>query len=141
MNNIGVVIPCYMGGDITLELISEILKYAKKVVLVDDKCPLKTGKKLMNSEIKDKVHVIFNKKNLGVGASTKIGFAWLLEQKCEIIIKMDADYQMYPSDIPKMSNPIIEKECESTKGNRFTNIDTLIKMPKARNHKGCIPIS
>ena len=32
--------------------------------------PLKLGK-IINSELKDKVHVIFNKENLGVGGATK----------------------------------------------------------------------
>ena len=44
MKSIGVVVPCYMGGEITITLIRNIFKYADKVVLVDDKCPLKTGK-------------------------------------------------------------------------------------------------
>ena len=46
-NSIGIVIPCYLGGEITLKLISEILTYADKIVLIDDKCPLKTGKKIL----------------------------------------------------------------------------------------------
>ena len=46
-NSIGVVIPCYLGGEITLKLISEILIYADNIVLIDDKCPFKTGKKII----------------------------------------------------------------------------------------------
>ena len=131
-NSIGVVIPCYLGGEITLKLISEILLYTDKIVLIDDKCPLKTGEKILKSELRDKVHVIFNSKNLGVGGSTKKGFEWLISQKCKIILKMDADFQMYPSDIPRMCEPIIKKECEATKGTRFLNIANLLKMPKIR---------
>ena len=132
MTKIGVVIPCFMGGDITLKLISDILNYADTVVLVDDKCPLHTGKKVKESNINSNVHVIFNERNIGVGGSTKKGFEWLLEKDCQIIIKMDADYQMNPCDIPKMCNPILKNECDSTKGNRFTNFEKLIKMPKIR---------
>ena len=47
-NSIGVVIPCYLGGEITLKLISEILIYADNIVLIDDKCPFKTVKKKEN---------------------------------------------------------------------------------------------
>ena len=131
-NSIGVVIPCYLGGETTLKLISEILIYTDKIVLVDDKCPLNTGKKILQSELREKVHVIFNNKNLGVGGSTKKGFEWLIAQNCKIILKMDADYQMYPSDIPRMCEPILKKECDSTKGTRFYNIENLLKMPKIR---------
>ena len=132
MNSLGVVVPCYMGGDITIKLIKNILNYADKVVLVDDACPLKTGKKLLKSEIGNKVHVIFNNKNLGVGGSTKKGFDWLIKNNFEIILKMDADYQMNPDDIPKMCSPIFKKEYQSTKGNRFTNIEKLFEMPRVR---------
>ena len=121
-----------MGGDITLKLISDVLNYADIVVLVDDKCPLHTGKKVKESNINSKVHIIFNERNMCVGVSTKRGFEWLLKKYCQIIIKMDADYQMNPSDIPKMCNPILKNECDSTKGNRFTNFEKLIKMPKIR---------
>ena len=132
MTSIGVVVPCYMGGDITITLINNILKYADQVVLVDDKCPLKTGKKLLKSNIGNKVHVIFNKINLGVGGATKVGFEWLMNNSCDIILKMDADYQMNPKDIPKICAPIINKEFQSTKGNRFTNIEKLFDMPRVR---------
>ena len=132
MTSLGVVVPCFMGGEITLKFIEDILPYVNKVVLVDDKCPLKTGEKILNCDFNSKVHVIFNTKNLGVGGSTKRGIAWLLEQDLDIILKMDADYQMYPEDIPKMCSPIIKKECDATKGNRFTNIDKLFQMPKIR---------
>ena len=132
MTSLGVVVPCFMGGEITLKFIEDILPYVNKVVLVDDQCPLKTGEKILKCDFNSKVHVIFNTKNLGVGGSTKIGISWLLEQDFDIILKMDADYQMYPEDIPKMCSPIIKKECDATKGNRFTNIDKLFQMPKIR---------
>ena len=131
-NSIGVVIPCYLGGEITLKLITEIVLYANKIVLVDDRCPLKTGEKILKSKLRDKVHVIFNSKNLGVGGSTKKGFQWLIEQNCNIILKMDADFQMYPSDIPRMCEPIITKQYDATKGTRFLDVDNLLKMPKIR---------
>ena len=132
MNSIGVVVPCYMGGDITIKLIEDVMKYADKIVLVDDKCPLRTGEKILKSKLSEKVHVIFNTKNIGVGGSTKKGFHWLIEEDCDIILKMDADYQMYPKDIPRMCEPIINKKCDATKGNRFTNIEKLFEMPKLR---------
>ena len=132
MKTIGVVIPCFMGGDMTLKLVEDLKRFADLIVLVDDKCPLKTGKKIKNKFNENKIEVIFNKENLGVGGATKKGFDFLLKKGCEIIIKMDADYQMDPNNIPKLINPIIKKECDSTKGNRFTNADSLLKMPRLR---------
>ncbi len=132
MKKIGVVIPCFMGGDITLKLVEDLKIFADLIVLVDDKCPLRTGKKIKKKFNEPKIEIIFNQENLGVGGATKIGFDFLLKEGCEIIIKMDADYQMDPKNIPKLINPIIKKECDSTKGNRFTNAESLLKMPRVR---------
>ena len=132
LNKIGAVIPCYMGGDITIKLVKEVLKYADIVVLVDDHCPLKTGRKLSKILKNPNLHIIFNKRNLGVGGATKKGFYKLLEERCDIILKIDADNQMNPADIPKICSPIINNECDATKGNRFTNLENLINMPKIR---------
>ena len=43
---IGVVIPCYMAGDISIKLVEEVLEYVDQVIFVDDSCPLKSGIKL-----------------------------------------------------------------------------------------------
>jgi len=131
-SKVGVVIPCYIGGDVTIQMVSQVIKYADLVVVVDDCCPLNTGNKLLKKNISPKVNVIHNKQNMGVGGATKRGFEWLLDHDCEIIIKIDADNQMKPEEIPKMIEPILNKECEATKGNRFTNPGNLLEMPKIR---------
>ena len=43
-----------------------------------------------------------------------------MDQDCEIILKIDADYQMYQRTYQKFVLPL-SKECDATKGNRFTN--------------------
>ena len=120
---IGVVIPCYMAGDISIKLVEEVLNYADQVIFVDDFCPLKTGYKLEKKILNKNLHVIFNKRNLGLKHQQKLVLE-LIKFDCDIIVKMDADFQMYPTDIPQMVNPIINAECESTKGNRFTDIES-----------------
>jgi len=121
-----------MGGDICISLLYEVVKYADFVVLVDDCCPLKTGNKVLKKNISSKLTVLFNKKNLGVGGATKIGFKRLLQKDCDVIVKIDADFQMNPADIPRMVQPIFQNKYDATKGNRFTNIDKLLNMPKLR---------
>ena len=46
-SKVGVVIPCYIGGDVTIQMVSQVIKYADLVVVVDDCCPLNTGNKLL----------------------------------------------------------------------------------------------
>jgi len=126
------VIPCYKGGTVTLQLIKETLKYVDLIVLVDDCCPFKTGNLIKKNIIDERIIIIFNEYNLGVGGSTKKGFKYLLDSNVDIFIKLDADGQMNPHQIPKLINPIIEGKADMTKGNRFLNLDNLSSMPKIR---------
>ena len=93
---IGVVIPCYMGGEVAINVTKEAIEIVDLVVLVDDACPLSTGKKLQERLNSPKLHVLYHKRNQGVGAATKRGFQWLLDQGCDIIVKLDSDAQMDP---------------------------------------------
>ena len=130
---IGCLIPCFRGGPITLSLIEKALIYADYIILIDDACPNKTGQHVeekFNSS--DKVKVLFNSHNQGVGKSCQNGIKFLLEQDCTIIIKIDADGQMDPNLIPTLINPIIEGKAEAVKGNRFTCVDDFHSMPKIR---------
>ena len=76
---IGCVIPCYKGGKKTLDVIKVAQNYVDLIVLIDDKCPFKTGDKVKNIfSTSNKVKVIFNLRNLGVGGATKIGINFLM---------------------------------------------------------------
>ena len=129
---IGVVIPCFQGGKVTKTIINEALDYADKVVLIDDACPFGTGKSISEVVKSEKLKVLFNSINKGVGYSTKKGFGWLIKEGCDLIIKIDADGQLDPKDIYPMCSPILEGKCEATKGNRFGNIENAMLIPKIR---------
>ena len=132
-SNVGCVIPCFKGGIDTIKVIESALNYVDLIVLIDDNCPLKTGKKVERifSET-NKVKVIFNKKNLGVGGATKKGMKYLLDHNFEIILKVDADGQINPQLIPLLIEPLINGEFDANKGNRFSSLDHLLSMPFMR---------
>ena len=130
---IGCLIPCFRGGSVTLAVIQKALHFTDYIVLIDDACPNYTGQRVekkFNSS--DKVKVLFNSHNQGVGKSCRDGIKFLLENACTIIVKIDADGQIDPILIPALINPIIEGKAEAVKGNRFTSIDDLLSMPKIR---------
>ena len=129
---IGVAIPCYMSGIIAVKVIEDVLNYVDLVVLIDDKCPKSTGNLVEKSIKSEKLKVIYNLNNLGVGGATKKGFKYLLENNCDVIIKLDSDGQMNVADIPAMYVPIVNNICEATKGNRFTSMENIKNIPKIR---------
>ena len=114
------IVPCYKSSIIAPKVVRELINYVDFVICVDDCCPELTGKVIQNNIISDKLKVIFHKRNKGVGGVT------------EIIIKIDSDGQMDPSYIPMLIEPIVNRTSDVTKGNRFRNIDVLIRMPKIR---------
>ena len=133
IEKIGCLIPCFRGGPITLSLIDKALKFTDYVILIDDACPNQTGQLAEERFAStDKVKVLFNSHNQGVGKSCQHGIRFLLENDCTIIIKIDADGQMDPNLIPSLIQPIIEGKAEAVKGNRFTSVDDFLSMPKIR---------
>ena len=130
---IGCAIPCYKGGANTIKVINSALEFADLIVLVDDKCPQKTGYQVANFFLDNpKIKIIYNKKNIGVGGSTKKAIRFLLEKDCDILVKVDADGQINPRLIPDLIEPLITGEYEAAKGNRFSSLDHILSMPFIR---------
>ena len=126
------VVPCYRSSKIAPKLVANLINYVDFVICVDDCCPENTGIKIQNKIKSDKLKIIFHKINQGVGGATKTGIKFAEKIGAEIIIKIDSDGQMDPKYIPSLIEPIINRTSDFTKGNRFRNIDVLIKMPKIR---------
>ena len=129
---ITVVIPCYRVKDYVLNVISSIPNYVSKIICVDDKCPENSGKFIKEQCKDNRVLVLFNKKNLGVGGATLKGFQEADRLNSDVILKIDGDGQMDANLISKFVQPILENKADYTKGNRFTNYENLLKMPILR---------
>ncbi len=92
-----VVIPCYNVSDQIIKLLNTI-NFSKiyKIIVVDDKCPNKTGLKIKKKIKNKKIEIFILKKNLGVGGATKYGIKKSLKYNPDQIIKMDGDGQHDP---------------------------------------------
>tara|TARA_B100000900_G_scaffold416215_1_gene450129 strand:- start:9050 stop:9997 length:948 start_codon:yes stop_codon:yes gene_type:complete len=130
---IAVIIPVYNVGKSIIKFLDLMPDYIDQIYIVDDFCPLKTGEfALKNVKQKNKLNVIFNKKNLGVGGAMKIGYQKCLNSNLDIIVKIDGDNQMDPSEIKKLVSPIILEDYDYVKGNRFLNNIKIDNYPKSR---------
>ena len=130
---IAVVIPAYKVRKHILSLIPKIGSMVKYIYVVDDKCPEKSGKYVEDNCKDNRVKVVYNNVNKGVGGAVKAGYKEALKNtEVEIIIKLDGDGQMNPDLIPKFAKPIQEGKADYVKGNRFFNLEKLHKMPKMR---------
>jgi dolichol-phosphate mannosyltransferase len=129
---IAVSIPCYRVKKQILSVIEEIPREVGKIYVVDDACPEHSGA-WVNEKCKDpRVKVIVLDKNLGVGGATMAGFVAALADGANIVVKLDGDGQMSPSEIPRLIRPIQQGHADYTKGNRFYSLSHLGSMPRIR---------
>ena len=117
---IAVVIPYYNADNHIVSVINKLPDFISRIYLIDDYSTqplnLDNFEKINNTE---KIRLITNTKNLGVGGASKAGFLMAIEDKMDFVVKVDADDQMDSSYIKDLINPLIQNQAEYAKGNRF----------------------
>lgn len=126
------VIPCYRAYGTATAVARECTKYVDAVVCVDDCCPEDTGTHIERELGRSGVVVLRNLKNKGVGGATKVGIRYAIENGADIVIKIDADGQMRPQQIPELIREIRLGNADICKGNRFWSVEVIDKMPLVR---------
>lgn len=133
MPEIAVVIPTYKATQHLNEVIEGIPSYIHHIIVVDDRCPEKSGEIAQKmAETDARIHVIFHEKNKGVGGAMVTGYKAALALNCGIVVKMDSDSQMDPSYLPELLQPVINNKAAYAKGNRFVDFKALRSMPTLR---------
>jgi dolichol-phosphate mannosyltransferase len=129
---IAVVIPCYKVRNHILGVITRIGPDVGRIYVVDDCCPDGSGDFVVNNCVDERVTVIRNPENQGVGGAVMAGYQAAITDGMDIIVKVDGDGQMDPSLIPDFIAPILAGEADYTKGNRFFDLEEIRAMPKMR---------
>jgi glycosyltransferase involved in cell wall biosynthesis len=129
---VAVVIPSYRVKKHILSVLTAIGPEVFRIYVVDDCCPDQSGAFVLEHCTDPRVVVLRNEVNQGVGGSVMAGYRAALEDKADIVVKIDGDGQMDPSLISQFIKPIMEGQADYTKGNRFFNLDQLREMPAMR---------
>lgn len=128
---IAVVIPCFRVAEHIAEVISTVPGFVDHVIVVDDCCPEGSGQ-IAESSGREGLVVLKNPTNLGVGGAVIAGYARAEELGCHIVVKMDGDGQMDPSQMERLITPLVRQEADYAKGNRFNDFRALKEMPSVR---------
>jgi dolichol-phosphate mannosyltransferase len=131
-DKIAVVLPCYRSRDHVLNVLARIGPEVFLIVAVDDACPIGTGEHIKNNCSDERVVLVRNDTNLGVGGAVIHGYQVALERGADIVVKIDSDGQMDPTILLEIVHPIVERLADYTKGNRFFNIEDVRSMPAIR---------
>ena len=100
--DIWVIIPAYNEGRRIGEVIDEVKKYCKNIIVVDDGSKDNTYGSAKSKEVIVLRHII----NLGKGAAVKTGCDFALSKEAKKIIFIDSDGQHEPKEIPNFLNAL-----------------------------------
>lgn len=129
--SLAVVIPCYRVASQIAAVIARMPPQVDHIIVVDDASPDNLREVL--EKISDpRLLVLQHPINRGVGGAMKTGFAKALELKAEIVVKVDGDGQMDPSQIGRLIAPILNHQADYAKGARFFETQELRRMPLTR---------
>ena len=126
------VIPCFRVRRHIVSVVEGVLPHVDHAFVVDDCCPEQTGELVQATFPPDRVTVLRHRKNLGVGGATMTGYAAAFAAGYDIAIKLDGDGQMDPQYIQDLVQPILAREADYTKGNRFYQREHAARMPAIR---------
>jgi glycosyltransferase involved in cell wall biosynthesis len=105
--------------------------YVDLVVVVDDHSTDNTAA-AAESVGDARVQVIRHPERRGVGGATVSGMQRALEQGADIVVKVDGDGQMDPTQMDALLTPLIRDGYDYAKGNRFLHPRALEQMPIQR---------
>jgi glycosyltransferase involved in cell wall biosynthesis len=80
----------------------------------------------------DRVILINNLINGGVGAAIARGYKWCLDNNIDCTAVMAGDGQMDPAELEKICLPVLNEEVDYVKGNRLIHGGVRLIMPKTR---------
>lgn len=131
--SIVVVIPAYNAKNHLKKVVTGVIDLVDQVIIVDDKSQDETLRVVTElTETNPKIHIVQHAINQGVGGAVLSGYRLAYELGAGIVVKMDSDDQMDPAYLLALVKPILQKEADYTKGNRFLHDHELTKMPAKR---------
>ncbi|MBN1363941.1 MAG: glycosyltransferase family 2 protein [Syntrophaceae bacterium] len=80
----------------------------------------------------DRVILINNLKNGGVGAAIARGYKWCLDNNIDCTAVMAGDGQMDPAELEKICSPVLTEDIDYVKGNRLIHGGVRMVMPGMR---------
>lgn len=129
---IALVIPCFKVDKHILNVLKTVPDFIDHIVVVDDACPQFSGRLAQEKFNDSRLNVIFHEKNAGVGGAVVSGFKKALELNADIVVKIDGDGQMPAEIMHEFIQPILNREADYAKGNRFFWPAGLKSMPMMR---------
>jgi glycosyltransferase involved in cell wall biosynthesis len=128
---IAVVVPAFNEERLIGRVIATMPAFVDNIVVVDDASSDRTSERAVDCG-DDRVVVIRNATNLGVGAAILAGHRRVLELDADVSVVMAGDAQMDPQHLERLIEPIIGGSAGFAKANRFYSEASTRGMPMHR---------
>ena len=130
-----VIIPTYNEIENAGKIIRKTLRLEPEfdVLIVDDHSPDGTADsvKAMQTEFRDRLHLLERKGKLGLGTAYISGFNWALERGYEFICEMDADFSHNPVDLVRLYDAC-QNGADLAVGSRYISGVNVVNWPMNR---------
>ena len=129
-HRVAVVMPIHNEESHIARAVSRVPSFVDLIIAIDDGSRDRTWERLSQIE-NERLIRLRHKKNRGVGAATKTGYARALEAGVDLIAVMDGDGQMDGRDLSALLDRAISG-VDYVKGNRFLHRGSISAMPVSR---------
>lgn len=129
---VAVVIPAYNEAKHLAKVILSLPDWVDHIIVIDDASTDDTSM-VLESLSDPRAIVLRHEVNRGVGGAMIAGYRAALETDADIVVKMDADGQMDPSDLERLVRPLAVGVGDYAKGNRFYFRNATLAMPRMRS--------
>lgn len=115
-----------------MQVVDSIGPEIDAIFVVDDACPEGSGSYVQANSKDPRLQCLFHSENQGVGGAVVSGYRAAYASGADVIVKLDGDGQMDPSQILSVARPVLEGKADYSKGDRFDSLEHLAGMPKIR---------
>ena len=131
-----VIIPTYNEVENAEKIIRAVFALPEgfEILIIDDGSPDGTANivKGLMKEFPERLHLIERSGKQGLGTAYLTGFKWALENGCDYIFEMDADFSHAPSDLPRLLKACTEDGADMSIGSRYCNAVSVVNWPIGR---------
>ncbi|MCK5594962.1 glycosyltransferase family 2 protein [bacterium] len=115
------MLPCFNEEEHICDLIKDIKKTVKDVIVVDDGSTDSTSQKAMDGG----ALVIRHVSNRGKGAALRTGFSYIERKRFSALITMDADRQHDYTELSKFIDEFKKDSADIVVGSRMSDIESM----------------